>query len=291
MKLNAMTAHRRDGNILLAVDLSYQVYRAAAAHPLLTSRRVFTGGLYGFLTTFAKMMRETRATHVAICSDRKPYVRSKTYPEYKKLRKARADDELLKMFNQSMTLVTQVLQDCGLTIWGVPGFESDDLVAHCVKQYRHRFEHIYAASNDSDLYQLLTAPNFSIYTKDLLGAITAATLMKKQGMTPAQFMLTTALTGTHNDVAGIDKVGPVTAKKAVFDPAVMRTMRAKHADIIDRNLAIIKLPHAEFPVTTRLPVYVGGFDKRKFYQALSQYDIDPTQSMVSAFEQLTRSQS
>ena len=66
--------------ILVCVDLSYQVYRASAAHPMLTSRRVFTGGLYGFLQTFAKTVRETRATHVAFCQDCKPYRRSLEYP-------------------------------------------------------------------------------------------------------------------------------------------------------------------------------------------------------------------
>ena len=31
---------------LLTVDLSYQTYRAAASHPMLTCGQVFTGGLY-----------------------------------------------------------------------------------------------------------------------------------------------------------------------------------------------------------------------------------------------------
>lgn len=274
--------------ILLGVDLSYQVYRASASHPMLTSRRTFTGGLYGFMMTFAKIVRETRATEVVICADRKPYVRSVTYPEYKQIRKKNADDELLKMFNQSMKLVTDILEDSGLVIWGIPGFESDDLIGHCVRKYRGRFDHIYAASNDSDLFQLLNAPNFSIYTKDIHSVITGASLMKTQGLTPDEYMLMTALTGTHNDIAGIDGVGPVTAKKALKDPALMRTLRSRHADVIDRNLGLIKLPHHLFPRSMPLPEQTREFYFRDLYKSLGHYDIDVTGSMVNAFEQLQK---
>lgn len=272
--------------ILLAVDLSYQVYRASAAHPMLTSGRKFTGGLYGFLTTFAKIVRETRATHVAICQDRKPYKRSELYPDYKQLRKKNADDELLKAFNQSMSLVINVLEECGLQIWGIDGFESDDLVAHCVNKYRHRFDHIYAASNDSDLYQLFWADNFSVYSKSITDTMNRKTLMEKTGLTPDQFMLSTALTGTHNDIAGIHLVGPVKAAKAIQDPVLMRQYREKHSAMIDRNLSLIQLPHPEFPKEARLPGLAHAFNARDLYRSCGALDIEVTYSMTQAFEQL-----
>jgi 5'-3' exonuclease len=275
--------------ILLAIDLSYQTYRAAAAHPMLTSRRVFTGGLYGFFTTFAKMMRETRATHVAFCQDVKPYLRSLVYPEYKQLRKASADDDLLKMYKQSMSLILEVFEECGLQPWGVPGFESDDLIGHCVMKYRHRFDRIYAGSNDSDIWQLLWADNFFIYTKSINELISGASLAKKHNITPEQFMLATALQGTHNDIAGIVGVGEKTAIKAVRDdPALLRALKAKHGELIERNLGLIKLPHVELPRSTALPQHGGSFNPRQLYKSLGRYDIDVTGSMVNAFEQITR---
>lgn len=273
-------------SILLAVDLSYQVYRASAANPMLTSRRVFTGGLYGFLMTFGKMVRETKATHVVIAADRKPYVRSATYPEYKQLRKKNADDELLKMFNQSLSLVVECLEVVGLPIWGIQGFEYDDLAAHCVSKYRGRFKMIYAATNDSDLFQLLDAPNFAIYSKGITDVMTGTKLWKTMGVTPQQYMTMTALTGTHNDIAGIEGVGPVTAKKALLDPSLMRMHRSKHGALIDRNLELIKLPHHLFPRSTQLPEQLRGFDRRALYKFLGKYDIDTTHAMVQAFEQL-----
>lgn len=274
--------------VLLCVDLSYQVYRASAAHPMLTSRRTFTGGLYGFFTTLAKMIRETQATDVVFCQDRKPYLRSLVYPEYKQIRKQSRDDELLKMYQQSMTLVLEVLADVGFDPFGMPGFESDDMIGLMAIKYRHRFHRIYAGSNDSDLFQLLWVPNFFIYTKNIHECTSGSSLLKNTGLTPDQFMLMTALTGTHNDIEGINKVGPVTAKKAIHDPALMRSLRDKHAAIIDRNLSLIRLPHADLPWDIHLPERPDGFDSRALYKSLGAYDIDVTNSMVAAFEQITR---
>jgi 5'-3' exonuclease len=273
--------------ILLCEDMSYQVYRASAAHPMLTSRRTFTGGLYGFLTTFAKTVRETRATDVVFCQDVKPYLRSRDYPEYKLLRKKNADDELLKMYQSSMALVLELLGLLGFTPWGIPGFESDDLIAHAARKYRHRFTEIYAGSNDSDLYQLFTLPNFHVYRDGIANLMDGRALMKNSGFTPDQFMLASAIQGTHNDIAGLPGVGPVTARRAVTEPAVMRKMREKGAAIIDRNLALIKLPHPEFPHEAALPVAPTRFDARAFNRFLSVYDIDVTATMERAFQQLT----
>lgn len=281
-----MANSRQGGKVLLTVDLSYQCYRAAAAHPMLTCRDVFTGGLYGFLVTMAKIVRETQATHMVICQDRKPYLRSKAYPDYKLLRKKSADDELLKRHKQSMALILDLLEMLDYPVWGIDGFESDDLAAHAAIQNRHRFDWVFAATNDSDAFQLLWIPNFGIYSKDLASVMTGKKLMQAQGLTPDEFMLMTALTGTHNDVAGIPKVGPVTAKNAIANPALMRSLRDSHGDVIDRNLGLIKLPHPEFPRIAKMPRWAGGFDQRAFIRHLARYDIDVTMSMVNAFEQL-----
>lgn len=277
-------------SVLLCVDVSYQSYRNSAAHPMLTSRRVFTGGLYGFIVGWAAAMRETRATHVAFCLDSKPYKRSEAYPEYKLLRKKNADEDLLKMHKQTMALLREVLEECGLSFWSAQGFESDDLVAHACGHYRHRFSRIYAMSNDSDLYQLLGTGNFFVYRTDMKNLVGLESLrtMFGQPISPADYMLMTALTGTHNDIAGIPKVGPVTALKAIKDPALMRKWVESHGDIIKRNLDLIRLPHPEFPAGIRLPEHGGSFNPRQLYRSLGRYDIDVTSSMVKAFEQLLR---
>lgn len=273
--------------VLLTYDMSYQVYRACAAHPMLVSRRVFTGGLYGFFTTLSKIVRETQATHVAFCQDVKPYRRSLEYPDYKQLRKATADEELLKRYKQSMVLVLEALEAGGLKPWGIPGFEADDLSGHVARRYEHRFDRIYAASNDSDLYQLLDVDNFAIFTKSLQTIVTGKSLAGLLGLTPAQYMLITALTGTHNDIAGIPGVGIKTATTAVRDdPSLLRRLRDSHGELIERNLRLIKLPHDDFPRDATMPTHSRRFNPRDLYKVLGGYDITVTGGMVAAFEQI-----
>lgn len=272
---------------LLAVDLSYQSYRATAAHPNLTSDGVFTGGLFGFFQSVSKMIRESNATAAVICVDSKPYRRSEQFPEYKQWRKTNRDDKLLALHKETMTLLRDILPALGLPLWEVPGFESDDLIGHAVQKYRHRYDRIVAASNDSDLFQLLYADNFYVLREsEWSSAWTRERLAQKKGLTPDQYMLMTAIMGTHNDLPGIHGVGEVGATKAVLEPGKLRALRDKHADIIDRNLKLIRLPHPEFPWETRIPRATGQFDARQLYRALGRYDVQVTASMVAALEQV-----
>jgi 5'-3' exonuclease len=243
--------------------------------------------LYGFLTSLAKTIRETRADRIVICQDRKPYLRSVSYPQYKQLRKKNADDELLMMFNQSMKLVLEALETLGFPVWGIDGFESDDLVGHCVVQHRSRFSSIYAASNDSDLFQLLWCDRFFVYKDSITSVVSGNSLLKKTGLTPEQFMLATALQGTHNDIEGIPRVGEKRAIEAVKDPSILRKYQDKYKDIIDRNLALIKLPHPQFPPSS-VPKLAHRFNAQALYRFCGRYDIDVTKSMLDSFDNVGR---
>jgi 5'-3' exonuclease len=273
--------------VLLTVDLSYQSYRACASHPRLKSMDdVFTGGVYGFLTSVSKIIREAEATDLIVCQDSKPYKRSEIYPEYKQLRRKAADPELLRLHQETMPLLLEMLDELGVPVWGVPGFEYDDLAAHILQRYRNRFDFIYAASNDSDLFQLLGRRNFGIFrTSSKSDIMTGERLSRDFGLTPEQYMLSTALMGTHNDIAGIPGVGQVTAIKAAKDPSMLRRYRDGYADIIERNLRLIKLPHEEFPVDLPMPRRTQEFSPRALYRFCGRLDIDCTKSMHDAFLQ------
>lgn len=275
---------------LLVVDLSNQVYKAVASHQGLTSKRVFTGGLYGFLVSLCVAIKETHAHEVVIGGDSRPYIRSRDYPMYKKLRAKDPDDPILKAFQQSMGLVKDLCVELGLPIWMVPGFEYDDLIAHCIMKYRHRYGKIVAMSNDSDLQQLLWAKNFSIY-KGKKGGFYGLSEFEKEwpGITPDQIPMAIAMMGSHNDVEGISGLGPKTAIKALRDPFKMREIRAKHAALIDRNLPLIQLPHAEFPYGQGIPKPFKAFDSpRSLYRFCGTYDITVESFMIKALEQVLR---
>lgn len=272
---------------LLASDLSYQSYRATAVHRTLTSRGIFTGGLYGFLVSMAKQVKDSDATDYVVCLDLPPYKRSAEYPEYKQLRRKRSDDDLHELHMQSKELILELIDVLGVPVLGVPGFESDDCIAHLVRTYRHRFDSIYAASNDSDLFQLFDNRNFKCMTGS--GGFVDWRLLDAPpwSCTPEEFKLALAMEGTHNDVVGIPQVGPVTAMRAVREPAIMRKYREQWGDLIDRNLRLIELPHRDFPAAIRLPRRSGrGFDPRLLYRWCARFDIEVRQSMVTAFEKV-----
>lgn len=275
--------------VLLLVDLSYQCYRAAAAHPNLTDAdNRFTGGVYGFFASLGKMVRETGATRLAVCQDRKPYLRSLAYPQYKRLRNSKpnaAKEELVDRYEATVPQVLAALRACGIEPWGLDGFEADDMAGFAALHYRHRFARIYSGSNDSDLFQLFDAvPNYSVYAKDIGTCWNADRLRREHGMTAEQYMLSTALMGTHNDIEGIAGVGEVTARKAAKDPALLRKYRATYGDVIDRNLSLIRLPHPDFPGAA-LPEN-GEATPRDLYRALGRYDIQVTAPMVDALLQV-----
>lgn len=280
----------RPDTVLLAVDLSNQVYRACSVHRKLKSAEdEFTGGLYGFMAGLASAIEATGADKVVVCEDRKPYLRSATYPDYKLVRKKTRDEQLYELFKIAEVQCRAFCELVGFPLWGVPGFESDDLIAHTVTQHRGRFRRIYAFANDSDLYQLLSCPWFTVYRKDG-DLVDRGRLTDLFGgpITPDEHVVLTAITGTHNDVEGVHGIGPVTAYKAIKDPSVLRKLRERHAAVIDRNLALIKLPHPEFPANTPVPRRTARYSTRDLYRWCARYDIHVTQKMDDAFKQVTK---
>lgn len=273
--------------VLLAVDLSNQIYRACHAHALLQDNGVFTGGFYGFLQSVSKAIDVSRATDIIICRDTKPYRRSLIYPAYKQLRKTTQDPRSRAMYDETEPQVLDFLDAFGIPCWALSGFESDDLIAACVIQQRFRMESVVAMSNDSDLYQLFGYPGFRIYKDAQHPLLRRQDTLDKSGLTPEEFILTSALSGTHNEVEGLAGVGPVTATKIVKDPAKLRQYWHEHRELMQRNVALISLPHPELP-RMQIPLLTmrGRFDARAMYRFCARFNIDVMPWWVEAFIQV-----
>lgn len=271
---------------LLTVDLSNQVWRNLHAHHALRHGGVFTGALYGFLTSLAAYARDVQATDIVICRDIKPYVRSQEYPPYKMLRAKQVDEDTRAAYAESIGYVMEALAVLGLPVMGVPGYEADDCIARLVQQHRCRFELIVAASSDSDLYQLFNVSHFLVMGKSFAKAMDGDTLFADTGLTPEQFVISVALSGTHNDVEGIPRVGRITADAAAKSPMLMRKYRESHLALIERNLHLIKLPHPTFP-PVGIPLRTRPFDARAFYRFCGKFNIEVTRHMLDAFERVS----
>lgn len=115
-----------DRPLLLVVDGHAMVYRAFFSIPerLSTATGQDTRGAYGFLTTFLKVVRDHRPTHVAVAFDTSaPTFRDERYPEYKAGR-APMPDELRQQF----PLVKQILDSFKIPYIEHDGWEADDLI-------------------------------------------------------------------------------------------------------------------------------------------------------------------
>lgn len=265
------------------VDLNNALRKSIHTHKGLTSGEWFTGGVYGFLAGFAKVCGSYRATHAVLCLDSRPYLRSQEYADYKGSRAEPTPEELQRV-KDSRVLAAEAAQSIGVPIWAIPSFEADDLMAYAALRERNRWDRVVIWSNDTDLFQLLVSP--TIWIERINEVMTQAKLQMNHGLTPEQHLLVSALTGSHNDVPGIEGVGPITAKKIALDPAKLRETRIKHGDIIDRNLRLMRLPHPQLPANLGLPGRTGQFSARLFSRWCSRYDIRATDQMLNAFETL-----
>ncbi|MCH7593528.1 MAG: DNA polymerase I, partial [Chloroflexi bacterium] len=112
--------------LLLVIDGHAMVYRAFFSIPerLTTSTGQDTRGVYGFLMTFLKVVRDHKPTHVAVAFDTSaPTFRDERYPEYKAGRPP-APDELRQQF----PLVKEVLDAFTIPYFEKDGWEADDLI-------------------------------------------------------------------------------------------------------------------------------------------------------------------
>lgn len=272
---------------ILAVDISNLLYRSCHSYRQLTSGDTFTGGIYGVMTLVAKAINSLQVDRVVICRDMKPYIRSEVYPEYKALRQESKDPVLAELVKDSLALVLEFCQVVGWPVWAVPGFESDDLVAHLAIKYRHRFDRIIAMSNDSDLFQLFSQRGFSIW-RGQRGHYTKEDYDKEWGLTSEQFKWALAFIGTHNDVEGVKGIGPVKAREIVLDASKLRLHRDTHRKVVERNYGLISLPYGPFPRTASLPTPTSAYSERVLIRWAGQLDINLTKDMAEAFDRVGR---
>ena len=275
-----------NNRILLCVDVSNQSYKAAATNPNLSCQGTFTGGLYGFICAIAKAIHQTGATNICLMEDRKPYIRSTLYPEYKAMRKTTKDPVLVERVNITVEQIRKLCEVTGWPIWSVPTFESDDLIARAVIHYRHRFKKIVAMSNDSDLYQLFQYKHFEMY-KGKNGVYTREDFnFEWRGLPPEDLIMALALTGTHNEVEGIFGVGPVGAIHAMKNLSVFTALDKKHGELIARNKKLIELPHKDFPDSEQLPLPTRKYSERDMQTFLSRYGIKLERWISENFERI-----
>ncbi|MBP7149384.1 MAG: DNA polymerase I [Acidobacteria bacterium] len=196
------------------VDGTYTVFRSffAIQQRLVTADGTPTSGVYGFLNTVRKIVREREPGYLGIAFDvgEKTY-RDDLFAEYKANRQG-PPPELEPQFPLAM-------EACGVLGWPVlvaPGFEADDVIATLARQAEAEGLQVVIVTSDKDLYQLVGESVVVLNPAKEDRILDAAGVEEVFGVRPDQVVDVLALMGDAIDnVPGVPGVGEKTAKTLV----------------------------------------------------------------------------
>ncbi|GAB4368178.1 MAG: hypothetical protein Kow0062_01110 [Acidobacteriota bacterium] len=193
---------------LFLVDGTYTVYRSYFAVSRLTAPDgTPTNGVYGFVSTLRKILREWSPRRFAVAFDLEgPTHRNERYEEYKANRQPPPPD-LVPQFE----IAHRVAEAMGWPVVEREGFEADDVIAGLVRRARERGVPVVIVTADKDLYQLVGDGVWVLNpARDRL--LDRDGVEEVFGVPPEQVVDVLALMGDASDnVPGVPGVGQKTA--------------------------------------------------------------------------------
>src|SRR2546429_2024685 len=209
-----MARGSRRGRLIL-IDAHSLIYRAFfALPPMSTSGGVVTNAVYGFTSMLAIVLANRPEYAIAAFDMGKPTFRSQEYAEYKQGRRPMPDD-----LRPQMELVRRVLESIAIPIFGVEGFEADDVIGTLAQKAEEQGLAVTIVSGDLDCLQLVSdrvealVPRRGITDTMLYGP---DQVRQRYGFEPAQLIDFKALRGdTSDNIPGVPGVGDKTAAQLI----------------------------------------------------------------------------
>ena len=177
-----------------------------------------------YIRTIESLRKSYSAGKVIITTDSgSSSYRKALYPEYKgnreELRANQTPEEEQKFklfFEEFMRVIESYEETSNYPVLKYPKVEADDLAGYIIKnKHKYNIKKVVLVSSDRD-WDLFIAPDverFSYVTRKL---VTYDNWHDHYDYTPEQHISIKCLTGDSGDnIPGVDKVGPVTAKKLV----------------------------------------------------------------------------
>lgn len=175
-----------------------------------------------YINTVLSLANSYDAVDIIVLGDGGSTYRKEIYPEYKGNREAlRAEQseqeekdfkEFLEEFNNTFEKISEVAKT--FRFYGV---EADDIAAYLVKQYKHKYKHIWLISSDKDWDLLIkdTVSRFSFVTRKEISLDNWNTHYDYQ---PEEHISIKVLMGDKGDnIPGVAGVGIVRAKNLVHE--------------------------------------------------------------------------
>ncbi|MEP7104645.1 MAG: DNA polymerase I [Chloroflexota bacterium] len=196
---------------LVLVDAHSLIYRAFfALPPMSTSAGDVTNAVYGFTSMLAIVLANRPEYAIAAFDMGKPTFRAQEYAEYKAGRRPMPDD-----LRPQIELTRDVLTSLSIPIYGIEGYEADDLIGTLARKGEAEGLHVTIVSGDLDCLQLVTdnvdalVPRRGITDTFLYGP---DQVRQRYGFEPPQLIDYKALRGdTSDNIPGVPGVGDKTA--------------------------------------------------------------------------------
>src|SRR5213082_213361 len=182
-----------------------------------------TNAVYGFTSMLAIVLASRPEYAIAAFDLAAPTFRSQEYEEYKAGRRAMPED-----LRPQIEKVREVLTAFTIPIYGVPGFEADDVIGTFARIGEERGHSVTIVSGDLDCLQLVTesvealVPRRGITDTFVYGP---DQVRQRYGFEPPQLVDFKALRGdTSDNIPGVPGVGDKTAAKLIQDYVTVETL-------------------------------------------------------------------
>jgi DNA polymerase I len=237
-------AKGRRGRLIL-IDAHSLIYRAFfALPPMSTSDGRVTNAVYGFTSMLAIVLAPRPEFAIAAFDLGKPTFRSQEYEEYKAGRRAMPDD-----LRPQIDMVREVLDSFSIPIYGVEGYEADDVIGTLARVAEERGHSVTIVSGDLDCLQLVTesvealVPRRGITDTFVYGP---DQVRQRYGFEPPQLVDFKALRGdTSDNIPGVPGVGDKTAAKLVQDFGSVEALLDRMGELPEGRLKTSLTAHAD----------------------------------------------
>src|SRR2546425_12102357 len=209
-----------------------------------TSDGKVTNAVYGFTSMLAIVLASRPEFAVAAFDVGAPTFRSQEYEQYKAGRRAMPDD-----LRPQIEKVRDVLTAFTIPIYGLPGYEADDLIGTFARIAEERGHSVTIVSGDLDCLQLVSdsvealVPRRGITDTFIYGP---DQVRQRYGFEPPQLIDCKALRGdTSDNIPGVPGVGDKTAAKLVQDFGSVEALLERVDELPEGRLKTALQAHAD----------------------------------------------
>ena len=268
---------------LFLIDGHSQVFQAYYALGHLTSPKGLpVNAVFGFVGMFQRLLREQKPDYLGVVFDMEgPTFRHKAYKEYKATRKPTPEDLI-----PQVPVIQDILRAYRVPVYGVQGYEADDVIATIAKQSASEGMDVYIVTTDKDAQQLI-GPHIKVLNMRKEQVLDLDWLKKERGLAPEQVVDVMALEGDHVDnVPGVPGVGEKTALELIHEWGTLdnllanadKVKRPKLRENLVKNADLARLSKRLVILDTQAPV--------KFSLEEMKYQGPDRERLIAIFKEL-----